>query len=813
MLLACGLLVLLAIFNGLFAFQQIQSLVDREQEVTHTQMILTGLEGLLTTLDDAETGQRGYILTGQDSYLVPYNAARAQLPGQLTQLQSLLANEPAQGQRLSNVRALINEKLAELQQTIDLRRNNQTQQAIDIVLSGRGEAAMNQIRSLIHQMETTEDTVLTQRSASAQAALEGMTLTLVLATLADIVLLVMVFWLFRRALAQRTNVALERAQSLERERAARVEAETLERKLAERAQELETLFDAMSDGLVVHDAEGRIRLVNPAGRRLLGLDVAGEDHYALVPEQRVRTWQMRTLDGKPLPIDKLPIRRALSGELLTGKEGIDVVLLTADEREVSLTASSAPLRDAAGTITGVISIFHDVTERQKLERRTQEALNALLEMATALVSREAISDEQVVSVEEPLSRAGVVARRLAELTCSVLGCSRVSLAALEPGSDVLRPVAVVGLSPEQERQWWIEQEQQQQPLSQSPQPGLIARFLAGESMVIDLRQPPFNEQPNPYGVVTMLAVPMLVERQFVGMMSLDYGGEEHEYSEQELALAGAVAKLEGLVFERERLLHERAAAQANELALREANRQMDTFLSMASHELKTPLTTIKLHLQLAQRRVHGLLAQSPASPEEMMKGLARLQEQFSRSSLQAQRLDRLVNDLLDVSRIQAGRLEIQMEPVDLAQLVRERVDEQQQLLKTRAIRLQPLPGQGILVMADAERIGQVVTNYLTNALKYSPESEPVEVGIDVAGGQARVWVRDQGPGLPPDEQQRVWERFYRASGIKVQFGSGIGLGLGLHISRTIIEGHGGQVGIESAPGQGSTFWFRLPLVE
>jgi signal transduction histidine kinase len=104
-----------------------------------------------------------------------------------------------------------------------------------------------------------------------------------------------------------------------------------------------------------------------------------------------------------------------------------------------------------------------------------------------------------------------------------------------------------------------------------------------------------------------------------------------------------------------------------------------------------------------------------------------------------------------------------------------------------------------------------VTNYLTNALKYSPAKQPVVVGLDVASNEARVWVRDQGPGLPPEEQVRIWERFHRVKGIKVQSGTGVGLGLGLYICRIIIERHQGQVGVESAPGQGSTFWFTLPL--
>jgi signal transduction histidine kinase len=117
------------------------------------------------------------------------------------------------------------------------------------------------------------------------------------------------------------------------------------------------------------------------------------------------------------------------------------------------------------------------------------------------------------------------------------------------------------------------------------------------------------------------------------------------------------------------------------------------------------------------------------------------------------------------------------------------------------------------VQADAARIGQVVTNYLSNALKYSSEEQPVSVGLDVAGTRARVWVRDEGPGVAPEERARIWERFYRTARVEHRHGSSVGLGLGLYISRTIIVQHGGEVGVESGPGAGATFWFALPLEE
>ena len=800
--LGCALLLMLLVINSLVAFTNIQSLVDREHLVTHTQTILTRLERLQTTLDDAESAQRGYILTGQESYLTPYNQARAALPGQLDDLQALTAGEPGQQERLAQVRALIDSKLNELQSTIDLRRNNQTDEAIQIVLSGQGEDTMNAIQSLISQMEQTEDTLLTQRSADANATLEGATITFIVATLADIGLLVIVFLLFRRALTQRTQVAAERERLLASEREARLDA-------VARARELEVVFDAVTDLVSVYDATGRLVQYNAAANKLIGLNNHLE-HIVLPLEERATRLDYRDEQGNPLPPERLPQRRFLNGETLLGAEAVDFLLHTPDGREVQFNVSGGPLRDE-DKIVGAVAVYRDVTERRRLERRTHETLDALLEMASVVVAGESLPGASVVPTSESLSRAGGVARRLAELTCSVLGCERVSLAVLDPEKNILCPVAVVGLSPEQERQWWVEQAQQQTPLSASPMPDLLARFLGGETLLIDLRQPPFNAAPNPYGVLVMLAAPMLVGQQFVGMLSLDFGGKEHAYTEQEIALAGAVAQLSALVFERERLVRERAEAQANELALLESNRQMDTFLSMASHELKTPLTSMKLHLQLAQRRVNSLGERQPETPAEFHKALAQLQDQFTRSHQQVERLDRLVNDLLDVSRIQAGRLHLSLSHLDLGALVQDVVEEQRQVHAERRMEWSQPEAEPLLVLADAGRISQVVQNYLSNALKYSSEADPIKVGITREASQARVWVRDQGPGLTPEQQAHLWERFYRVPGVEVQTGSGVGMGLGLHICKTIIEQHQGQVGVESVAGQGSTFWFTLPL--
>ncbi len=259
--------------------------------------------------------------------------------------------------------------------------------------------------------------------------------------------------------------------------------------------------------------------------------------------------------------------------------------------------------------------------------------------------------------------------------------------------------------------------------------------------------------------------------------------------------------------ESERWRREREVARTNELeAMREANQYMDTFLGMAGHELKTPLTSIKLALQLAERRIQRLIQHQ----SEIAQAVTPFVEQVTRAQHQTERLDRLVNDLLDVSRARAGQLDLHPEQVDLLALLCEAVEEQRQAAPERTIVLQLLTTRPITIMVDGDRIGQVITNYLTNALKYSPINCPIEVGLNADAQQVRVWVRDEGPGLPPEEQEHIWERFHRVKDIKVQSGTGVGLGLGLHICQTIIERHHGQVGVESAPGSGSTFWFTLP---
>lgn len=260
----------------------------------------------------------------------------------------------------------------------------------------------------------------------------------------------------------------------------------------------------------------------------------------------------------------------------------------------------------------------------------------------------------------------------------------------------------------------------------------------------------------------------------------------------------------------ERLLSERAEAQAAEMALRESSRHMHEFLGIASHELRTPLTTIKATIQITRRQLIRLLTSPEISEPATGNLLPTILDFLDRAERQVNVQNRLVGDLIDLSRIQTNQLTVQLKCVDLATIVHEVVEDQRILIPRRTIQW----GTSVLqaeVLADADRVSQVVNNYLTNALKYSEADKPVTVHLEPLGSMVRVSVQDRGPGLTPAEQKRIWECFYRVDSIKIKSGTGVGLGLGLHISRSLIERQGGQVGVESEKGKGSTFWFTLPL--
>jgi signal transduction histidine kinase len=262
---------------------------------------------------------------------------------------------------------------------------------------------------------------------------------------------------------------------------------------------------------------------------------------------------------------------------------------------------------------------------------------------------------------------------------------------------------------------------------------------------------------------------------------------------------------------RRQAVAERTKAHARELASREVQARMDEFLAIASHDLRSPLAATAGYLDLSAIQYDRLTSLLNATHPDLAPQFAALRACLDDSGKSMDRLSGLVELLFDTAQARAGTLALHRAPCDLGGLVREQVAALCLAHPTRTLDLDMPDERSVEATVDAGRIGQVVTNFVTNALKYSPADQPVAVSLTLEDGSARVSVKDRGPGLPPRERERIWQRFYRAEGVSVQSGSSAGLGLGLYICQAVIECHEGRVGVESEVGKGSTFWFELPL--
>jgi signal transduction histidine kinase len=283
-----------------------------------------------------------------------------------------------------------------------------------------------------------------------------------------------------------------------------------------------------------------------------------------------------------------------------------------------------------------------------------------------------------------------------------------------------------------------------------------------------------------------LVLPLAVHREALGVLLL-FAADPAQLLPDQVALGEALARRIALALENARLFR----------GAEDAVRARDRFLAVASHELKTPLTPLRIRISTIERLVaRGALETVPKQ---------KLVELFAGAEGQVVRLARLVDDLLDVTRMTLKRLRLSPEPMDLRQSAAEVMERHRAEIAAAGNPIRLVGAAPVTGTWDRLRIEQVITNLLTNALKYAPRA-PVEIRVEGDEGHARVVVRDEGPGIADADQARIFRPFERATPDP----SVAGFGLGLFIVREIVEAHGGALSLRSEPGRGSTFVVELP---
>jgi signal transduction histidine kinase/CheY-like chemotaxis protein/CHASE3 domain sensor protein len=666
---------------ALVSYLSLQATISASRNLTQSVEVLGQLNSVLSTLKDAETGQRGYLLTGDESYLEPYSSAVAALPGEFGTLRGLIANRPQQRKRLEALESLADQKMSELRQTVDLRRAGQTSASLTVVRSDRGKVLMDRVRAVIGDMDVTERQLVGQRSEDWRSA--G-AISLAVTVGGSGVLLVLIAF---AAIVVSRDYRKEQLESWLRTGQMGVSEQLQgDQALAQLGHKLlgflATRLDAQVGAVYIAEA-GQFR-------RFAGYALpTGADTPAVRPGDGLlgqAAKENRAIRVHDVPPGYLPIASGVG-------QGAPGVLLI-----------------APASVDGVV---HAVTEF---------GFFGAVDAAKA---------ELLVRVSESIAvavRASKDRQRLEEL----LQETQRQAGELQAGQEELRVS-----NEELEEQGRALRESQAQLESQQAELEQINTRLEEQTQLLEHQRDALAESS---GVLTVKS-------------------EE----------------------------------------LRRANEYKSEFLANMSHELRTPLnSTLILSKLLADNKEGNLTEQ---------------QVKFARTIASAGNdLLNLINDVLDLSKIEAGKIDLSSEPVSVAQTIEALLKvfqpeaEQKQLRFSATIE----PGVPAEIDTDSQRLGQILRNLLSNALKFTEQGEVSLRVFSSEPGSVCFAVRDTGVGIAPHQQAVIFEAFRQADGsIHRKFG---GTGLGLSISRDLAALLGGSITVQSTPGAGSVFTLTLPIV-
>lgn len=584
----------------------------------------------------------------------------------------------------------------------------------------------------------------------------------------------------RRTELQALNRELEAAHArLEAERNEAVSNTSLDNR-----EWLSSVLNSMNEEVYLTDVQRRYVYTNAAGLRAFG--------HTPVEGMEVERWaeglEIYRADGTLRPAIEAPPLRALSGEIVRDEEHI--VRMPGNGELRHRQVSSAPVRNSSGHIIGSVSVVRDVTERKRIEEEARKR-----DIRAAALLR--LSDRFRL-LEEPADLAYAAAEILGEtLRVSRCGYGTVDRQAetitIErdwnaPGSDT-----IAGQLHFREYGTYIDE------------------LKRGQTVVCvnvkdDPRTAASAEALKAIQVGSFVNMPVIEKEGTVALLYLTHTSAR-DWPEEELSFVREVAERTRIAVERRRSEQAVAAELIERLeaerALREANRRKDDFIAMLSHELRNPLVPICTGI--------GLL-KGAADPDGM---LARIQPVMER---QMAHVVKLIDDLLDVSRITSGRIELHRKPVLLRDVVETAVEAHRETIAANGIELiMALDQPGRLVNVDSTRFVQVISNLLSNATKFTPADGRIVVTTTTAEpGQGTadlvLKVADTGMGISPERLPRIFDLFGAASSDPKELGSRRGMGVGLAFARQIVEMHGGTLEARSEGlGRGAEFTLRAPV--
>ncbi|MCY7348424.1 MAG: CHASE3 domain-containing protein [Pyrinomonadaceae bacterium] len=864
--------ILLLIIVAFFAYRSTNSLTESLKWEKHTQGVLLQLDETLILMIDVETGGRGFMLTGEESYLEPYNSAVPKIGGNLARLKTLVADNPKQQAVVSRLETVVNERLVVAKQVIELRRRTQSIEEVRAqVGKNRGKDLMDEIRSLINNLKIEEQKLLTEREADLSKSLTDTYRMVFFGGLLGISALGLANFAVYREVGKRAKA----------ENALKESNKGLESRVGERTAEL-THKNAELEEQIKQRGYAEIR-------RRVALDVGGLGTWKLNVDGMDGEMDERTLAVFGLSKDDFDgsSKKAFSRVIEEDAPKVDEEFRKSVIEKINFDAefrirdskgeirwnncTGQPQLDENGSVTHVVGFCRDVTESKKNEIALRDSESFVRSILDSLPAHIAVINRsgEIVAVNQAwqnFSRLNCLEDRIISTGVgqNYLGVCETSAAFEESTKDVVEDLRAVlngeskGFSfeypchPPTEERWFVLQASAMNDGAVISHIDISARKRAETELKNseEFNRSIFENSPDCIKVLNLDGT--LHTMNTNGLCILEIGdfatvagkpwdsfweGDEQELAFQAVQTAanGKTAHFEGFsktikgtlkywdvsvapVFdgagsvvrlistsrditdrresekERERLLNnEKAARREAEIA----NRMRDEFLATVSHELRAPLNSILGWGRLLQK---GQLDEP--TTEKAISTIVR----------NAESQNRLIEDLLDVSRIISGKLRLEVMTIKPINIVESALETVRPAAEAKGIKIEIIGGKEVShISGDPNRLQQVIWNLLSNAIKFTPQDGTVKLEIERRDDFVEIRVKDSGIGLKEDFLPYVFDRFRQADASSIRkFG---GLGLGLAIVRHITEMHGGTVHAESAgENQGSTFIVRLPLL-
>jgi PAS domain S-box-containing protein len=519
---------------------------------------------------------------------------------------------------------------------------------------------------------------------------------------------------------------------------------------------LAAIVESSDDAIISKNLDGIIVSWNAGAERIFGYtekEAVGKSITILIPRSRLKE-------------EEIIISQIRAGKKV---DHFETVRVAKSGKEIPISITVSPVKDNYGNIVGASKIARDISEQleaQKAIRQNSQNLELLNSIGKVI-----LENLDVNSLLQQVTDATT------KITGAAFGAFFYNTTNVDGDPFVLYTLSGAPRSSFEK--------------FGMPHKTPIFKQTFTDSKVVrldDVTQDPNYGKLGPYfglpeghlKVVSYLAVPVIsTSGEVIGALIFGHPSPGMFKAEHQ-DIIGSIAAQAAIALENSKLFEE----------VKALNAKKDEFIALASHELKTPLTTIKGFLQIVSKKNQDTVGKLFVD----------------KSLYQVEKLNSLISDLLDVSKIEAGKLQFQTESVDLVLLLKDVMETFPYTNRSHEI-VFDAPNEQIIVLVDKQRIEQVVINLLTNAIKYSPMANKVYVTVKNADGFATVKVKDEGIGLKEEHLSKIFNRFYRADGV----GNVSGLGIGLFLTKEIIDRHNGTILVNSEFGEGSEFLFSLPL--